>query len=82
MIVQKAYNLRTFKEDHIGENTKVELDNRDREQLLHILIQARRLTKIAFVTKAISSSEQDIILREIHQATSILKDDHILSQSA
>lgn len=51
----------------------MQLDNRDRDQLLHILLQTRRLTKIAFSTNAISPSEQDLILSEIEQATAILR---------
>jgi len=51
----------------------VQLDNKDREQLLHILIQTRRLTQIAFSSHSISPSEQNLILREIEQATAILQ---------
>lgn len=51
----------------------MQLDNRDRDQLLHLLIQTRRLTKMAFSTNSISPSEQDIILTEIEQATAILR---------
>lgn len=51
----------------------MQLDNKDRDQLLHILLQTRRLTKIAFSTNSISRSEQDLILREIEQATVILR---------
>ena len=51
----------------------MQLDNKDRDQLLHILIQTRRLTKIAFSTNSISPSEQDLILREVEHATAILR---------
>jgi len=51
----------------------VQLDNKDREQLLHILIQTRRLTKIAFSTHSISPSEQNLIFHDIERATAILQ---------
>ena len=51
----------------------MQLDNKDRDQLLHILLQTRRLAKIALSTKAITCSEQQLILNELDQATSILR---------
>jgi hypothetical protein len=51
----------------------VQLDNKDRDQLLHILLQTRRLAKIALSTRAITYSEQRLILNELDQATSILQ---------
>ena len=58
----------------------MQLDSRDRDQLLHILIQTRRLTKIALSTNSISPSEQDLILREIEQATAILRKKQALAE--
>lgn len=58
----------------------MQLDNRDRDQLLNILIQTRRLTKIAFSTNSISPSEQDLILREVEHATAILRKKQTLTE--
>lgn len=51
----------------------MQLDNKDRDQLLHILLQTRRLAKIALSTRAITYAEQRLILNELDQATSILR---------
>jgi len=51
----------------------VKLDIRDRDQLLHILIQTRRLAKIALSLNAISGHEQNLILQEVQQASNILR---------
>ncbi|MDX2464230.1 MAG: hypothetical protein QNK31_06940 [Porticoccus sp.] len=51
----------------------MQLTNKDREQLLNILLQTRRLTKIALATNAITYSEQGLILSELEQATAILQ---------
>ena len=51
----------------------LDLDKKDLDQLLHILIQTRRLTKLAVSTNAISYSEQDLILKELEQATAVLR---------
>ena len=51
----------------------MQLTNKDREQLLNILLQTRRLTKIALTAKAITYSEQNLILNELEQATAILQ---------
>lgn len=51
----------------------MQLENKDKEQLLHILIQTRRLTKIAFSTRSISPSEQNLIFHDIERATAILQ---------
>jgi len=51
----------------------VQLDTKDRDQLLLILLQTRRLAKIALSTKSITYSEQRLILNELDQATSILR---------
>ncbi len=51
----------------------MQLTNKDREQLLNILLQTRRLTKIASSVNAITYSEQGLILSELEQATAILQ---------
>ena len=51
----------------------MQLDTKDRDQLLLILLQTRRLAKIALSTKSITYSEQRLILNELDQATSILR---------
>jgi hypothetical protein len=51
----------------------VQLENKDLDQLLHLLIQTRRLTKLAVSTNTISYSEQELILQEVEQASTVLK---------
>lgn len=51
----------------------MQLENRDLDQLLHLLIQTRRLTKLSASTNTISHSEQELILQEVEQATAVLK---------
>lgn len=51
----------------------MQLENKDLDQLLHLLIQTRRLTKLAVSTNTISYSEQELILQEVEQASTVLK---------